>query len=162
MVILIGNKQRLTISFVRNLPVHSRHSMQHNLIAMFFSIFCGSHAFRHIWTWEAGNVRAATSCSSPKAHKIPSFIYTHAPPACLQGVKRCVLTRALTQSWIRRVDAGPTQPKGTDREPLQSPAEPPSLPTHWPLRPANTKTMVAWQHQRHTAHNVFLCQIDKI
>lgn len=106
------------------------------------------------------------SCYQLRLAKGPQNTQFHLHPrtSVLWGVKRGVLTRVLTPSWMRGVDVGLLEPKGTGQEPPQSPAEPPSLPTQWPLRPASAKITVAWRLQWHLSantHIAFLCQIDK-
>lgn len=147
-----------------NSPAHSRHSMQHNLMAISLPFLCVSHAFRHIWTWEGENVQAATSCSLPKAHKIPSFIYAHAHQ-CVAGSQTVCFDPCVDPFMNKRSGCGPA---GAQRDRPRA-AEKPCRATI----SSHTLTSEASQHQNHcsvttsvtpsaNAHNVFLCQIDKI
>lgn len=164
-MILIGFKQRLSTPFLRNSPAHSRHSMQHNLMPIFLSIFCSSYAFRHIWSWEAENLRAATRCNLPKAHKIPSLIYAHAPPSVFAGSQTVCFDPYADPVMNKTSGCGPDT---AQRDRPRAAAKPcrATISSH-------TLTSEASQHQNHAsvttsathsanAHNVFLCQIDKI
>lgn len=108
-------------------------------------------------------VRAATSSSLPKAHKIPGFIYAHMQQ-CVAASQTVCFDPCVDPFMNERNGCGPTR---AQRDRPRAAAKPcrATISSH-------TLTSEASQHQNHcsmttsvtrsaNARNVFLCQIDK-
>lgn len=161
-MILIGNKQRPSLYVQLGSPLSALNETQFNGIFLSPSFVCTMLLGTFGLERERSKSRY-TSCSLPKAHKIPGFIDAHTHQ-CVAGSQTVCFDPCVDPFMNKRSGCGPA---GAQRDGPRAAAKPcrATISSH-------TLTSEASQHQDRrsvttpvtpsaNAQNVFLCQIDK-